>query len=325
MRMLVSLWYDARSEGVFMAVHNMVIIGSGPAGLTAALYAARAELSPLVIAGSEAGGQLMLTTEVENFPGYQSILGSELMDKMTKHAEHFGAKLLRKNVTRVDFSTRPFKVWTGEDEFMAHSLIIATGASAKWLGLESETRLRGHGVSSCATCDGFFFRGKEIAVIGGGDTALEEATYLTRFASKVTVVHRRDSFRASKPLQKRAQDNSKIFFLWNTEVVEVLGDQAVTGIRVRNIESSEEQVLNLEGIFIAIGHKPNTEIFRDYIELDEKGYIIRKANSSTNIEGVFVAGDVEDIRYRQAITAAGAGARAAIDAERWLVTHEKAE
>lgn len=308
-----------------MEVRDVIIVGSGPAGLTAALYAARAELRPLVIAGAEAGGQLMLTTEVENFPGYESILGPELMMKMTKHAEHFGSEILRKNATRVDFTDRPFRVWVGDDEYRANAVILATGASAKWLGLESETKLRGRGVSSCATCDGFFFKGKEIAIVGGGDTALEEATYLTKFASKVTVIHRRDSFRASKPLQKRAQENPKITFLWNAEVVEVLGEDRVTGVRVRDTQTGSEQQLGVDGLFVAIGHKPNTEIFSGQIELDEKGFIRQRTHSGTSVEGVFVAGDVEDVRYRQAITAAGSGARAAIDAERWLAERGEAE
>lgn len=302
-----------------MEHRTLVIIGSGPAGLTAAMYAARAELQPLVIAGVEAGGQLMLTTDVENYPGFPSIKGPELMQKLTEHAEKFGAVLLRKNVTKVDFSSRPFKLWVDTDEYQADSVIIATGASAKWLGLPSEARLRGHGVSSCATCDGFFFRDKDIAVVGGGDTALEDATFLTKFAKSVTIVHRRAELKASKPLVRRAETNPKISFAWNTEVVEVLGDQSVTGVRVKDTQSGEERQLAVQGMFVAIGHKPNTEPFVGHIALDEQGYI-KSSGTSTSVEGVFVAGDVEDYRYRQAITAAGSGCRAALDAERWLAT-----
>lgn len=301
--------------------HRVIILGSGPAGLTAAVYTARAELEPLVIAGLEAGGQLMLTSDVENYPGFPSILGPELMARMTEHAEKFGAKILRKNATKVDFSVRPFRVWADADEYTADAVIIATGASAQWLGLESETRLRGRGVSSCATCDGFFFKGKEIAVVGGGDTALEDATFLTKFAEKVTIIHRRDTLRASKPLQKRAKENPKISFMWNTQVVEVLGEQVVEGIRLKDTQTGEESELSVQGLFVAIGHKPNTGLFADHIELDEKGYIREISHSQTSVEGVFVAGDVQDIRYRQAVTAAGAGCRAAIDAERWLSEH----
>lgn len=301
--------------------HRVIILGSGPAGLTAAVYTARAELEPLVIAGLEAGGQLMLTSDVENYPGFPSILGPELMARMTEHAEKFGAKILRENATKVDFSVRPFRVWADTDEYTADAVIIATGASAQWLGLESETRLRGRGVSSCATCDGFFFKGKEIAVVGGGDTALEDATFLTKFAEKVTIIHRRDTLRASKPLQKRAKENPKISFMWNTQVVEVLGEQVVEGIRLKDTQTGEESELSVQGLFVAIGHKPNTGLFADHIELDEKGYIREISHSQTSVEGVFVAGDVQDIRYRQAVTAAGAGCRAAIDAERWLSEH----
>lgn len=301
-----------------VSTHPLIIIGSGPAGLTAAVYAARAELEPLVIAGAEAGGQLMLTTEVENYPGFPTIMGPALMQRMFEHAQKFGAKILRKNATRVDFSTRPFKVWTDTKQYQAQAVIIATGASAKWLGLDSETRLRGRGVSSCATCDGFFFKGKPVAVVGGGDTAMEEATFLTKFATRIYVIHRRDTLRASKPMQKRAYDNPKIEFIWNSEVKEVLGQEKVSGIKIKNIHTGNERELNIEGLFIAIGHEPNTQLFKGQIDLDHVGYIKVKDHTRTNIEGIFVAGDVEDFRYRQAVTAAGSGCRAAIDAEKWL-------
>ncbi len=302
---------------------KVLIIGSGPAGLTAAIYAARAELAPIVIAGREPGGQLMQTTEVENFPGYDSIQGPELMAKMIAHAQKFGATLVNKDVTAVDFRQRPFVVSVGEDDYRADSVIVATGASAKWLGLPSEERLRGHGVSSCATCDGFFFKGKEIAVVGGGDTALEEATFLTRFASKVTIIHRRDELRASKPLQKRAMNNPKIQFLWNSKVTEVLGESVVTGVQVQDTVTGESSQLSVAGLFVAIGHVPNSEVFRGQITLDDQGYIIRQNGKTyTNVEGVFFAGDVEDHHYRQAITAAGSGCMAAIDAERWLTQQD---
>lgn len=303
-----------------MQHHQVIILGSGPAGLTAAVYTARAELKPLVIGGVEAGGQLMLTTDVENYPGFPSVKGPDLMAKMIEHAEKFGAVLVRKNATHVDFSARPFKVWVGEDEYQADSVIVATGASAMWLGLPSETRLRGHGVSSCATCDGFFFKEKELVVVGGGDTALEDATFLTKFASKVTIVHRRDQLRASKPLIRRAEANPKIAFAWNTEVAEILGDTSVTGVRLRDTNTKNEREMSVQGVFVAIGHQPNTGIFKDQLSLDERGYIVANG-TNTSVEGIFVAGDVEDVRYRQAVTAAGAGCRAAIDTERWL-SHE---
>lgn len=301
---------------------NVIIIGSGPAGLTSALYAARAELKPLVLAGLEAGGQLMLTSDVENFPSHEQIMGPDLMMKMTKHAEKFGAEIVRRNVTKVDFSSHPFRLWADEDEYTSDAVIVATGASAKWLGIESETRLRGKGVSSCATCDGFFFKGKDLVVIGGGDTALEDATFLTRFANHVTIVHRRDSLRASKPLQKRAEENPKISFHWNAEVIEVLGDTVVSGVKLKDTVTGEESELACGGLFVAIGHTPNTKIFQGNLQLDEKGYIKATNSTRTSVEGVFVAGDVEDIRYRQAITAAGAGCKAAIDAEKYLAERE---
>ena len=301
-----------------METRKLIIIGSGPAGLTAAMYAARAELQPLVIAGLESGGQLMLTTDVENYPGFPTIKGPELMSKMTEHAEKFGATLIKKNATKVDFSARPFGVWVDDDEeYRAETIIVATGASAKWLGLESETRLRGHGVSSCATCDGFFFRDKDIAVVGGGDTALEDATFLTKFAKSVQLIHRRDELKASKPLIRRAEANPKISFVWNAEVVEVLGDQSVSGVLLKDTKTGEQKQLDIQGLFVAIGHQPNTGLFVDQLALDDHGYIIADG-TKTSVEGVFVAGDVEDFRYRQAVTAAGSGCRAALDVEHYL-------
>ena len=305
-----------------MPKRRVIIIGSGPAGLTSAVYTARAELQPLVLAGLEPGGQLMLTTDVENYPGFPTIMGPDLMASMTKHAEKFGAEIVNKNVTKVDFSTQPLKIWVDDEIYESDAVIVATGASAKWLGLESETRLRGRGVSACATCDGFFFKEKNVAVIGGGDTALEDATFLTKFAKKVTIIHRRDVLRASKPLQKRANENSKIDFIWNSEVTEILGDKKVSSIKLINNKTKKSSQLDVDGVFVAIGHSPNTKIFVDQLNLDEKGYIKPKGRTETNVEGVFVAGDVEDVRYRQAVTAAGAGCAAAIDAERWLAKKE---
>ena len=303
---------------------KVVIIGSGPAGLTAAIYAARADLRPLMIEGMERGGQLMLTTDVENFPGFpDGIMGPELMEGFRKQAERFDTRIMSSDVTRVDFSSRPFRIWVDEDEYQADSVIISTGASARWLGLESETRLRGHGVSACATCDGFFFRGKEIAVVGGGDSAAEEALFLTKFASKVYVIHRRDELRASKIMAKRLLEHDKVEMIWDTVVEEVLGGDLVTGLRLRNRVTDEISELPVEGLFLAIGHDPNTKIFQSQIELDEKGYILTPgANTMTSIPGVFAAGDVTDHVYRQAVTAAGMGCQAAIDAERWLDEQE---
>jgi thioredoxin reductase (NADPH) len=299
---------------------DVVILGSGPAGYTAALYAARANLAPLVLKGLEAGGQLMLTTEVENYPGFpDAILGPELMDAMEKQAARFGAEILAQSATRVDLSERPFGVWAGDHEWRARTLIVATGASAKWLGVPGEEQLRGRGVSACATCDGFFFRDRELVVVGGGDTAMEEATFLTKFASKVTIVHRRDEFRASKIMQERALASSKISVVWNAVVEEILGDGAVTGVRLRDVVTGVESELATDGVFMAIGHTPNTEIVRGQVDLTETGYIpVEEPTTRTNVLGVFAAGDVTDVIYRQAVTAAGQGCKAAIDAERLL-------
>ena len=302
------------------AVRDVVILGSGPAGLTAAVYAARANLRPLVVEGFPgAGGQLMLTTDVENYPGFpEGILGPELMEKFRDQAARFGAEFVTADAEKVDFSSRPFGVWAEGREIRANSVIVATGASARMLGLESERRLLGHGLSTCATCDGFFFRGEEIAVVGGGDSAIEEATFLTRFADKVTVVHRRDELRASKIMQDRAFANPKIDFAWNSVVEDVLGDEKVSGLRLRNLVTGEVGDLPLGGVFVAIGHDPNTKLFAGQLELDAAGYIITTTGSRTSVEGVFAAGDVVDHVYRQAITAAGTGCVAAIDAERFL-------
>ncbi|MEY2475541.1 MAG: thioredoxin reductase [Actinomycetota bacterium] len=304
---------------------DVIIIGSGPAGLTAAIYAARANLRPLVIEGEpsstsdQPGGQLMLTTEVENYPGFvDGIMGPELMAHFRAQAARFGAEYLTGKVTRVDFSSRPFHMWVGEEEHRSDAVIVSTGARALMLDLESEARLLGHGVSTCATCDGFFFRGHDIAVVGGGDSALEEATFLTKFADKVTVIHRRKELRASKIMQERAFKNDKIEFLWDSVVTDVLGDASVTGATVRNVETGAESELPISGLFVAIGHVPNTDLFRGVLDMDENGYIRTHDGTRTNIEGVFAAGDVQDHVYRQAVTSAGSGCMAAIDAERWL-------
>jgi thioredoxin reductase (NADPH) len=298
---------------------KLLIVGSGPAGLTAAIYAARANLEPIVLGGSTPGGQLMLTSDVENYPGFpDGIQGPDLMNLFRAQAERFGTQIVDVDVDRVDLSSRPFRLWARGVEYRAQSVIVATGASAMWLGLESETRLRGRGVSACATCDGFFFRDKEIAVVGGGDTAFEEATYLTRFASKVHMLHRRDEFRASRIMVDRAKLNPKIEIHTNTAVDEVLGDEKVSGLRLRDTGTGKERVMPADGVFIAIGHKPNTEPFRDWLEVDAKGYLVVRDKTNSQIEGVFIAGDVHDHRYRQAVTAAGDGCMAAIDAERWL-------
>ena len=298
---------------------KLIIVGSGPAGLTAAIYAARANLEPIVIAGSAAGGQLMLTSDVENYPGFPGgIQGPELMAAFRAQAERFGTQFADVDVDRVDFSSRPFRLWARGTEYRAQSVIVATGASAMWLGLESETRLRGRGVSACATCDGFFFKDREIAVVGGGDTAFEEATYLTRFASKVHLLHRRDEFRASRIMVERARENPKIEIHTNTGIDEVVGDAKVEGLKLRDTATGATRSMPIEGLFIAIGHRPNTEAFRDWLEVDAKGYLVVKDQTNSKIDGVFIAGDVHDHRYRQAVTAAGDGCRAAIDAERWL-------
>ncbi len=305
---------------------EVVIIGSGPAGLTAAIYAARADMCPLVIEGPQPGGQLTITTEVENYPGFaEGIQGPELMDQFRKQAERFGTEFLTEWIETVDLSERPFKVETGGHVVVAETLIIASGASAKWLGIPGEAPapegLGGMGVSACATCDGFFFKGKKIVVVGGGDTAMEEATFLTRYASRVTVVHRRDHLRASKIMQDKALKNEKIDFVWNTEVTEILGspETGVTGIKIHNTQTGEESVFACEGVFIAIGHQPNTGLFKDTLEMDEIGYLKTAGRSmATNVPGVFACGDAQDSFYRQAITAAGTGCMAAIDAERFL-------
>jgi thioredoxin reductase (NADPH) len=298
---------------------NVVILGSGPAGLTAALYAARANLRPLVLKGVDAGGQLMLTTEVENYPGFpDAVLGPELMERMEKQAGRFDAELLHQEATRVDLSSRPFGVWSGDEEWRARSLIVATGASAKMLGLPSERKLLGRGVSTCATCDGFFFRGRDLLVVGGGDSAVEEALFLTRFATSVTIVHRRDALRASKIMQDRAHANEKIGFLWDSVVDDVLGNEQVEGARIRNVQTDELTEVPAAGVFVAIGHTPNTSLFEGQLDLDQGYVVVQEPSTRTNVEGVFAAGDVVDITYKQAVTAAGMGCKAAIDAERFL-------
>jgi len=305
-------------------VEKVVIIGSGPAGLTAAIYTARANLSPLMIEGEEAGGQLMVTTEVENYPGFDhGITGPSLIDVMRKQAERFGTRFITRNVSAVDLSKRPFKITVGKETHLAETIIISTGASAKYLGLETEKKFMNRGVSACATCDGAFFKNVEVAVVGGGDTAMEEANFLTRFASKVYLVHRRDSFRASKIMVDRALKNPKIEVIYNTEVTEVLGDdKGMNGLVLKNTVTGETSKKVLQGLFLAIGHKPNTDIFKDFLQLDPTGYIKTKPGSTyTNVDGVFASGDVQDPTYRQAITAAGTGCMAAIDAERWLEAH----
>lgn len=302
-------------------MEKVIIIGSGPAGYTSAIYTARANLNPLMIAGEEVGGQLMLTTEVENYPGFaDGATGPEMMDIFRKQAERFGTRVVTKNVTKVDFSARPYKVWIGEEMHESETVIISTGATAKLLNMESEQTYWGRGISACATCDGAFFRNVDVAIVGGGDTAMEEALFLTRFASKVYVIHRRDDFRASKIMADRVKAHDKIEILWNKQTEEFTGDQSgLTGMRLKDTVNGEESEIKVQGCFIAIGHKPNTDIFKGQIDLEDTGYIKTKADSSyTNVDGVFAAGDVQDHIYRQAITAAGSGCMAAIDAERWL-------
>ena len=303
-------------------MHNVVIVGSGPAGLTAALYTARANLAPLMIEGSQAGGQLTLTTDVENYPGFpRGIMGPQLIQDMRAQAERFGTIFRAADVTTADLSRRPFTLTINdEDEIQTRSLIICTGASANLLGLPSESRLLGHGVSTCATCDGFFFRGQPIAVIGGGDSAMEEATFLTKFAAHVTIIHRRDRLRASKIMQNKARLNEKISFRWNAVVEDVLGDEVVTGLRVRDTLTTQTETLPCKGVFVAIGHTPNTHVFKGQLAMDPNGYIQTSHGTATSVPGVFAAGDVQDPHYRQAITAAGTGCMAAIDAERFLET-----
>jgi thioredoxin reductase (NADPH) len=307
-------------------VNNVLIIGAGPAGYTAGIYAARANLNPILFEGSTPGGQLTITTDVENYPGFpQGVQGPEMMQLFRQQAERFGTRIVTDVITRVDFSQRPFKVWDSKDQLHeAQAIIIATGASALWLGLDAEMRLQGRGVSACATCDGFFFRGKDVIVVGGGDTAMEEANFLANMCQSVTVVHRRDQLRASKIMQQRAFDNPKIKFVWNSAVDDILdhGTETVKAVRLRDTQTGEMQELPTDGVFIAIGHKPTTDLFKGQLELDSSGYIVTHDGTRTSVEGVFASGDVQDSVYRQAITAAGTGCMAAIDAERWLMaTH----
>ncbi len=314
------------TQNIAQKIENVIIIGSGPAGLTAAIYSARARLEPLMIEGEEAGGQLMITTEVENYPGFEhGVTGPDLIAVMRKQAERFGTRFMTRNVTKVDFSQRPFKVWVGQTLHLAKTVIVSTGASAKYLGLPSEKTYMSRGVSACATCDGAFFRDQEVGVVGGGDTAMEEAQFLTRFAKKVYLIHRKDSFRASKIMAERTMKNPKIEVIWNTEVVEVLGDgKSMTGAKVKDTVNGATKEMSITGLFIAIGHKPNTDLFKGVLDTFENGYLKTKPGSAlTNIPGIFASGDVQDSYYRQAITAAGSGCMAAIDAERWLeANHE---
>jgi thioredoxin reductase (NADPH) len=306
-------------------LENVIIIGSGPAGLTAGVYTARARLNPLMIEGEEAGGQLMITTDVENYPGFENgVTGPDLISVMRKQAEKFGTRFITRNVSKVDFSTWPFKVWIKDKIHETKTVVISTGASAKYLGLPSEKQYMGKGVSACATCDGAFFRDVEVGVVGGGDTAMEEASFLTRFAKKVYILHRRDSFRASKIMQDRVMKNPKIEVVWNVDVTEVMGDgRSLTAVTLKNTKNGESREMPLQGLFIAIGHKPNTDLFKGILDMNEAGYLVTKPGTTyTNIQGVFASGDVQDPHYRQAITAAGSGCMAAIDAERWLEVKE---
>jgi thioredoxin reductase (NADPH) len=303
--------------------YKTVIIGSGPAGLTAAIYLGRSDLKPVLIEGSQPGGQLTITTIVENYPGFpDGISGPELMDAMKEQAERFGTEIIPDEVTAVDFSTRPLKIFVGDREFQTHTVIVASGATAKWLELESVERLRGRGISACATCDGFFFHGKIVAIVGGGDTAVEEATHLTKFATKVYMIHRRDELRASKIMQKRALNNEKIEIIWDHTITEVLGKDHVTGIRIKNVKTTEITDLPVDGLFMGIGHHPNTDIFKGQLEMEDSGYIIADRFVCTSVKGVFACGDVQDKRYRQAITAAGTGCMAAKEVENYLDEHE---
>jgi thioredoxin reductase (NADPH) len=305
-------------------MYDVIIIGSGSAGYTAAVYSCRAGRKTLLIAGSIPGGQLMLTSDVENFPGFpESILGPELMEQMRKQAERFDPEIMYDDASKVNFTSKPFEVTVGKRSFQGKTVIISTGANAKWLGIPSETKFRGHGVSSCATCDGYFFKEKDVVVVGGGDTALEEATFLSNITRKVIVVHRRDKLRASQIMQDRSQKNPKIKFVWDSVVDEILGDNNVTGVRSRNVKTGTEQLLKTDGVFVAIGYEPNTSIFKGQVDLDTKGYIITKNETETNVPGIFAAGDVRDFRYRQAVTAAADGCKAAMDADRFISEHYK--
>jgi thioredoxin reductase (NADPH) len=303
---------------------RLIIIGSGPAGYTAAIYSGRANLSPLVLAGIQSGGQLMITTDVDNYPGFpQGIQGPELMERFREQAERFGAEIADRDVSFVDLSQRPFLVRAGDELYTSDAIIIATGANAKWIGLESELRLRGKGVSACATCDAFFFKGKNVFVVGGGDTAMEESIFLSKFAKSVTVVHRRDTLRASKIMQERAMANPKISFIWNSAVTNVLGEDHVTALEIEDLVDGSKKIVAADGLFIAIGHVPSTILFAGQLETDNLGYVVVRDLTKTSIDGVFAAGDVKDARYRQAVTAAGSGCEAALDAEKYLTEHQK--
>ncbi len=305
-------------------MYDVIIIGSGSAGYTAAVYSCRAGRKTLLVAGSIPGGQLMLTSDVENFPGFpESVLGPELMEQMRKQAERFGPEIIYDDASKVNFKSKPFEVTVGKRILQGKTVIISTGANAKWLGIPSETKFRGHGVSSCATCDGFFFKEREVVVVGGGDTAMEEATFLANITKQVTVVHRRDRLRASQIMQERSLRNPKIKFVWDSVVEEILGESNVTGVKSRNLKTGKEQLLKTDGVFVAIGYEPNTSIFKGQIDLDPKGYIITHKETETNVPGIFAAGDVRDFRYRQAVTAAADGCKAAMDADRFISEHYK--